>query len=330
MDLSTTYMGLKLRNPIVPSASPLSRSIDSIRHMEDMGAGAVVMYSLFEEQIVHESLALDHFISYGSNSYAEALSYFPTAHEFNLGPNEYLEHLFRAKQAVNIPVIASLNGVSLGGWIDYARLMEQAGADGLELNLYFLATNPEMSAQAVEQDYVDVLKAVKATVRIPVAMKLSPFFSAFPNFARRLDEAGANALVMFNRFYQPELDVEALEVVPHIVLSTPDESRVPIRWAAILYGRIKASMAITSGIHTPENVLQAIMAGADVTNVCSLLLKSSIAKIDWLLKSVTWWMEEHEYESIEQMKGSLSQRSVAEPGAFERANYMKALTNYKV
>ncbi len=330
MDLSTTYMGLKLRNPIVPSASPLSRSISNIRHMEDMGAGAVVLYSLFEEQIVHESKMLDHFISYGSHSYAEALEYFPAAYEFNLGPDEYLEHLFRAKQAVGIPIIASLNGVSLGGWIDYARLMEQAGADGLELNLYFLATNPELTPAAVEQTYLDVLTAVKATVKIPVAMKLSPFFSALPNFARRLDAAGANALVMFNRFYQPQLDIEELEVMPHIVLSQPEESRLPIRWVAILYSHIQASMAVTSGIHTPENVLQAIMAGADVTNVCSLLLKSSISKIDWLLKSITWWMEEHGYTSIEQMKGSLSQCAVPEPGAFERANYMKALTNYRL
>ncbi len=330
MDLSTTYMGLKLKNPIVPSASPLSRHVDNVKRMEDAGAAAVVLYSLFEEQIVHESLALDHFISHGEHSYAEALSYFPTLNEFNLGPNEYLEHIFRVKQAVDIPIVASLNGVSLGGWIEYAKWMEQAGADGLELNLYFVVTNPDLTAQAVEQDYVDVLTAVKQAVNIPVAMKLSPFFSSLPNLARRLDQAGANALVMFNRFYQPALDIEALEVVPHLVLSTPEESKLPIRWVAILYGHLAASMAVTSGIHTPENVIQAIMAGADVTNVCSMLLKSNVAKIDWLLRSVAWWMEEHGYSSIAEMKGSLSQKSCAEPGAFERANYMKALNEFRV
>ncbi len=330
MDLSTTYMGLKLKNPIVPSASPLSRHVDNVKRMEDAGAAAVVLYSLFEEQIVHESLALDHFISHGEHSYAEALSYFPTLNEFNLGPNEYLEHIFRVKQAVDIPIVASLNGVSLGGWIEYAKWMEQAGADGLELNLYFVVTNPDLTSQAVEQDYVDVLTAVKQAVNIPVAMKLSPFFSSLPNLARRLDQAGANALVMFNRFYQPALDIEALEVVPHLVLSTPEESKLPIRWVAILYGHLAASMAVTSGIHTPENVIQAIMAGADVTNVCSMLLKSNVAKIDWLLRSVAWWMEEHGYSSIAEMKGSLSQKSCAEPGAFERANYMKALNEFRV
>ncbi len=330
MDLSTTYMGLKLKNPIVPSASPLSRHVDNVKRMEDSGAAAVVLYSLFEEQIVHDSLALDHFISHNENSYAEALSYFPTLNEFNLGPNEYLEHIFRVKQAVDIPVIASLNGVSLGGWIEYAKWMEQAGADGLELNLYFIVTNPDLTSPAVEQDYVDVLTAVKQAVNIPVAMKLSPFFSSLPNLARRLDQVGADALVMFNRFYQPALDIEALEVVPHLVLSTPEESKLPIRWVAILYGRVAASMAVTSGIHTPENVVQAIMAGADVTNVCSMLLKSNVAKMDWLIRSVAWWMEEHEYNSISEMKGCLSQKSCAEPGAFERANYMKALNEFRV
>jgi dihydroorotate dehydrogenase (fumarate) len=330
MDLSTTYMGMKLKNPIVPSASPLSRHVDNVKRMEDAGAAAVVLYSLFEEQIVHESLALDHFISHGEHTYAEALSYFPTLNEFNLGPNEYLEHIFRVKQAVDIPVIASLNGVSLGGWIEYAKWMEQAGADGLELNLYFVVTNPDLTSDAVEQDYVDVLTAVKQAITIPVAMKLSPYFSSLPNLARRLDQAGADALVMFNRFYQPALDIDALEVVPHLVLSSPEESKLPIRWVAILYGHLTASMAVTSGIHTPENVIQAIMAGADVTNVCSMLLKSNVAKMDWLIRSVTWWMEEHGYHSLAEMKGSLSQKSCAEPGAFERANYMKALNEFRV
>ncbi len=330
MDLSTTYMGMKLKNPIVPSASPLSRHVDNVKRMEDAGAAAVVLYSLFEEQIVHESLALDHFISHGEHTYAEALSYFPTLNEFNLGPNEYLEHIFRVKQAVDIPVIASLNGVSLGGWIEYAKWMEQAGADGLELNLYFVVTNPDLTSDAVEQDYVDVLTAVKQAITIPVAMKLSPYFSSLPNLARRLDQAGADALVMFNRFYQPALDIDALEVVPHLVLSSPEESKLPIRWVAILYGHLAASMAVTSGIHTPENVIQAIMAGADVTNVCSMLLKSNVAKMDWLIRSVTWWMEEHGYHSLADMKGSLSQKSCAEPGAFERANYMKALNEFRV
>jgi dihydroorotate dehydrogenase (fumarate) len=329
MDLTTKYMGMTLKNPIVPSASPLSQKLDGIRRMEDAGAAAITLYSLFEEQIEFEAAELSHFLDRGTESFAEALTYFPEPYEYNLGPEEYLEHIHRAKEAVDVPVIASLNGVSDGGWIEFATRMQEAGADALEINLYFLPTKPDLTCGEVENIYLDVLNNVKRHVSIPVAMKLSPYFSAMPRMAYALDNAGVDALVMFNRFYQPDLDIEELTVGPRLVLSTSNEMRVPLRWIAILYGHVKCSMALTSGIHTPEDVIKAMMAGADIANICSALLKNGTGHIGTLLDGVVRWMEEHEYGSIEEMQGSLSQRSVAEPAAFERANYMKTLQSYR-
>jgi dihydroorotate dehydrogenase (fumarate) len=329
VDLSTTYMGIQLKNPVVPSASPLSASLDNIKRMEDAGAAAVVLHSLFEEQIEFEAESLAHFLEQGTYSYAEALTYFPPLNEYRREPKDYVEHIRRAKQAVGIPIIASLNGISAGGWMNYARRFQEAGADAVELNVYFIPTNPHLMSYDVENLYVKLLKNVKQHVTIPVAMKLSPYFSAMPHVASMLDAEGADALVLFNRFYQPDIDIEKLEVTPNLKLSTSVEMRLPLRWIAILYGRIKASMALTSGIHTSEDVIKAVMVGADVANVCSVLLEEGIGKIADLLAGVSTWMEEHEYESVEQMKGSMSHRSVAEPAAFERANYMKVLHSYK-
>ncbi len=329
LDLTTTYMGLTLKNPVVPSASPLSKTVGGIKRMEDAGAAAVVMYSLFEEQIDLEALSLHHFLEQGAYSYAEALTYFPSAAEYNRGPDGYLELIREAKEAVDIPIIGSLNGVTPGGWTRYARLIEEAGADALELNVYLIPTRLDQPADAIEQVYLDVLKDVKANVSIPVAMKLSPFFSSIPHMAHRLDQAGANGLVLFNRFYQPDFDLEELTVTPHLMLSTPWEMRLPLRWIAILYGRLQASLALTTGIHTPEDVVKAIMAGADIAQTASALLEHGIGKIGELVAGLQQWMEEHEYESVQQMKGALSQRKVAEPAAFERANYMKVLGSWR-
>ena len=329
VDLSTTYMGLKLKNPIVPSASPLSRKIDMIKKLEDAGAAAVVVYSLFEEQVKFEAAELEHYLEFGTYKYAESLTYFPDLGQYNLGAEEYLEHISKAKSAVGVPIIGSLNGVTRGGWIEYARKIEQAGADGLELNLYYVAANPKLSGADVEKMYLDVVKAVKQSVKIPVAIKVSPYFSSTANMALQLDSAGADALVLFNRFYQPDLDLDKLEIVPRLALSTSAELRLPLRWTAILYGRIKASMALTTGIHQSEDVVKAVMAGADVANVCSVLLKGGVGKIGELLNGLTTWMESKEYASVGKMKGSLSQKSVAEPAAFERANYLKTLNAFR-
>jgi len=330
MDLSTKYMGLKLKNPLVPSASPLSKSVDMVKRLEESGASAVVVYSLFEEQITHEAGELDHYMSYGSESFAEALNYFPEAKEFNLGPDEYLRHLNNLKSAVDIPVIGSLNGVSAGGWLKYAKLIEEAGADALELNVYYIPANIEKDGTVIEEIYVRDLIKIKKNLKIPVAMKLSPYFSSMPNMAKKLDDAGADALVLFNRFYQPDIDLADLEVVPNLELSSSFEMRLPLRWIAILYGRIKANLAASTGIHTHEDVIKMLMAGADITCLCSELLGNGINRISEILKDLEKWMEEREYESVEQMKGSMSQKSVADPAAFERANYMKALNNYKL
>ncbi len=328
MDLSTTYMGLKLKNPLVASASPLSEKIESVRKLEDMGIAAIVKHSLFEEQLTIEAKNLYHHLTQGTESYAESLSYFPQSYEFILGPEEYLDHLQKTKKAVGIPVIGSLNGCTLGGWTKYAKHMQQAGADALELNIYFIPTDPEMDSLTVEQRYLDILKAVKQHVTIPVAVKLSPFFSNVANMAQRLDTAGADALVLFNRFYQPDIDLELLDVVPNLLLSTPQAMRLPLRWIAILHGRLKASLAATSGIHQAEDVLKMLMAGADVTMLCSTLLKNGVQYTREILEGMTYWMEEHGYESVRQMKGSISQKSCANPSAFERANYMKTLQSY--
>jgi dihydroorotate dehydrogenase (fumarate) len=329
MNLTTTYLGMTLKNPIVPSASPLSQSADHICRLEDAGAGAVVLYSLFEEQITQESHQLDHYLNYGSDSFAESLSYFPGTAAYTIGPEEYLNLISRAKRVVDIPIIGSLNGVSTGGWIDYSRKIEQAGADALELNIYYIPTDIGMTGVEVEQMYLDVVADVKRSVSIPVAVRLSPYFSATANMACRLAEVGADALVLFNRFYQPDFDLENLEVVPHLVLSNSHELRLPLRWVAILYGQVPLDLAITSGVHTHEDVLKGLMAGAKVTMLASELLQNGLKRIDEILQGLRVWMEEHEYESVSQMQGSMSQQHVAEPAAFERANYMKVLQSWR-
>ena len=324
MDLSTQYLGLQLRTPLVPSASPLSEELDNVRLMEDAGASAVVLYSLFEEQLRRDRLELHEHLEHGTESFAEALTYFPEPDEFTLGPEEYLRHISAAKQAVNIPIIASLNGSSAGGWTEYAKLIEEAGADALELNIYYIPTDPDLSSSAVEDTYIEILKAVKSVVKIPVSVKLSPFFSSFANMAQRLDQAGANGLVLFNRFYQPDINLETLEINPNILLSTPMAMRVPLRWVAILHGRIKASIAAASGVHRAADALKMLMAGADVTMLCSVLIRHGVRQIADIEKDMVSWLEEHEYESVQQLKGSLSQKNCEDPSAFERAQYMRA------
>lgn len=328
VDLSTTYLGLTLKNPLVVSPSPLCEKIDNIRQMEDAGASAVVLPSLFEEQITLESHHLDRYLSHGTESFAESLTYFPDMIDYNLGPDGYLELIRRAKFVLDIPIIGSLNGVSTGGWITYAKKIEEAGADALELNTYYIPTDPELTGAQVEQMYLDLVRDVKASVRIPVAIKLSPNFSAIPNMARRLDQAGANALVMFNRFYQADFDLENLEVVPSLILSGSYELLVRLTWVAVVYGHVRADLAITGGVHTALDVLKAMMVGARVAMMTSALLTHGIGHLNTVRADLLTWMEQHEYESIRQMQGSMSHRSVANPAAFERANYMKVLSSY--
>lgn len=327
-DLTTTYLGLRLKNPLVVSASPLSKKVAMAQHLEECGAAAIVMYSLFEEQITHESHELDHYLERGTHSYAESLSYFPDLDHYNLGPEPYLEHLHRVKQAVSIPVIGSLNGISSGGWIEYARKIEQAGADALELNIYYLPTDPNLSSAELEESYMKLVGDVRDTVHIPIALKLSPFFTALPNMARRFVEAGADGLVLFNRFYQPDLDLEMLEVVPNLELSTSHDLRLPLRWIALLYGHIPTDFALTGGVHSAIDALKAIMAGANVAMMASELLAHGSHRLTAILSDIERWMVEHEYESITQMRGSMSQKAVADPAAFERANYMKVLGSF--
>ncbi|MDP8246451.1 MAG: dihydroorotate dehydrogenase-like protein [Candidatus Hinthialibacter antarcticus] len=328
MDLSTTYMGLQLKNPIVPSSSPLSREIDTVKRMEDAGASAIVLWSLFEEQLQFESQELSHFLDYGTESFGEALSYFPEAEDYNVGPDGYLEHIQKLKQTVDIPIIGSLNGVSTGGWIDYAKKLEEAGCDAMELNVYYIPTKTDLNGASVEDIYLDVLKAVKSAVKIPVAMKLSPYFTSMANMANQLSDAGADALVMFNRFYQPDIDIDTLEVKPNLLLSTPQEMRLPLRWIALLYGRVAIDMAATTGIHTAQDVIKSMMSGAKVAMMCSALLRYGVDHIGKVLDETKLWMEEHEYDSIKLMQGSMSQKACPEPAAFERANYMKTLQSY--
>ncbi|MCM3902770.1 MAG: dihydroorotate dehydrogenase-like protein, partial [Pyrinomonadaceae bacterium] len=329
MTLATNYLGMTLKNPIVASSSPLSHTVDSIRRLEDAGAAAVVMYSLFEEQITFDSLYVDYYLTSGTNSFAESLTYFPEMQSYNVSPDEYMNLIRRAKEAVDIPIIGSLNGVSSGGWTEYAALMEEAGADAIELNVYYIPTNENLTGSEVENIYLDILREVKRSVSLPVAMKWSPYFSSTANMAKRLVEEGANGLVLFNRFYQPDIDLETLEVVPRLVLSNSSELRLPLRWVAILYGRLLADLAITTGIHTSQDVLKALMAGAKVTMMASELLQNGIRQIKLILDEVRRWMDEHEYESVAQMIGSMSQQHCAEPAAFERANYMKMLASYR-
>jgi len=327
-DLTTTYLGLNLKNPLVASASPLCEHLDNIKRMEDAGAGAVVLHSLFEEQIMFESNHLDRFLTHGTESFAESLSYFPDLGNYKLGPDGYLDHVRRAKAAVGVPIIGSLNGVSTGGWIRYAKMIQEAGADALELNVYYIPTDPEMTSTQVEQMYLDLVRDVKATLKIPVAVKLGHAFTAIANLVRRLDQAGADALVLFNRFYQPDFDLENLEAAPRLTLSNSYELLLRIHWVAILYGRIKADLAITGGVHTAEDVLKAMMSGARVAMMTSALLKNGIGHLAKVRSDLLAWMEEHEYASIREMQGSMSYRSVAQPAAFERGNYMKVLSSY--
>ncbi len=330
MDLSTSYLGLKLRNPLVAAAGPLAEEIDNLRQMEDSGVAAIVLYSLFEEQLRQDSAELHERMEQGTYSYAEALTYFPEPEEFRLGPEEYLAHIQKAKAAVKVPIIASLNGSSVGGWTSYARKIQEAGADALELNIYNIPTDADMTSLEIEDSYLKIVQAVKSAVTIPVAVKLSPFFTNFANMAKRLDQAGANGLVLFNRFYQPDIDLESLEVKPNILLSTPMAMRVPLRWVALLYGRIKASLAATSGIHRASDVLKMLMAGADVTMLCSTLIRHGARQVGVIERDMVAWLEEHEYNSVSQLKGSLSQKNCPEPSAFERAQYMKAISKFQL
>src|SRR5215472_9903375 len=325
VDLTTYYMGLKLRTPLVASASPLSQEISGIRRLEDVGASAVVLYSLFEEQLRQESLELDYHLSAGTESFAESLTYFPQPGEFHTGPEGYLNHIRKVKDAVDLPIIASLNGSTLGGWTSYARQMEEAGADAIELNIYFVPADFDLSAAEVEQVYLDIVRAVKITVQIPVAVKLNPFFSNLANMAKRLEAGGADGLVLFNRFYQPDIDIEELEVKPSVLLSTSQALRLPLTWIGILYGRIKASLAATSGIHRAEDVVKMLLVGADVTMLCSALLRNGVNHLRHVEGGLREWMENHEYESVRQMQGSMSQIRCPDPGAFERAQYMRAV-----
>ena len=325
IDLSTNYLGLKLRSPLVVSASPLSRDADGICRLEDAGAAAVVLYSLFEEQLRQEEMDLEYHLNAGTESFAESLTYFPQPSEFQTGPEGYLDHIRKAKGSVGIPIIASLNGSTMGGWTKFAADIQRAGADAIECNIYYIPTDPRLSAEDVEKTYVDILRAVKSAVSIPVAVKLSPFFSNLTNIAHRLDAAGADALVLFNRFYQPDIDLEELEIRPNVLLSTPQALRLPLTWIGILHGRVKAALAATGGVHAAEDVVKLLMVGASVTMMCSALMRHGVNHLRHVERELREWMEEHEYESVAQMQGSMSQIKCPDPGAFERAQYMRAV-----
>jgi dihydroorotate dehydrogenase (fumarate) len=328
VDLSTNYAGLTLKNPLVVSSSPLCKEIGNLRRMEDAGAAAIVLHSLFEEQINIESNELDKYLWNSAEVSAEATNYYPGAENFSIGPDAYLEHIRKAKQAVGIPVFGSLNGVSEGGWVKYAKLMEEAGADGVELNIYFLATDGEEGSASVEGHYVELVKAVKSQLKVPLAVKVGPYFSSMTNFAKRLDSAGADALVIFNRFYQPDFDLNKLEVVPDLQLSNSSELTLRLHWAAVLFSRIKADIAITGGVHSPADVIKSMMAGARVAMTTSALIENGIGVMRSLLTGVEGWMEKNLYQSIRQMQGSMSQERIPNPAAFNRANYMKVLSSY--
>jgi dihydroorotate dehydrogenase (fumarate) len=329
MDLKTTYLGMELRTPLVASASPMSEKVDSIRQMEDAGISAVVLYSLFEEQIKREQEELHHHLTYGVESFAEAITYFPEPEDIQHRSEFYLEHIRKVKKAVDIPIIASLNGSTPGGWTKFAQQIEEAGADALELNIYYIPTDMDLPGGAVEKTYVDIVKTVKSAIHIPVAVKLSPFFSNMAYMAKELDKAGADALVLFNRFYQPDIDLETLEVRPNVLLSTPQALRLPLRWIAILYQRIQADLAATSGIHHAEDVIKMLMVGANVTMMASALLRNGTGYIREVETQMIRWMEDHEYHSVRQLQGSMSQINVADESTFERAQYMKAVSTAK-
>ncbi len=328
MDLSTSYMGLRLRSPLVPSASPLSDSVDAIRELEDAGASAVVLYSLFEEQIRFEELELHHYMEYGAESFAEALSFFPQPEEFRKGPEEYLEHIRRAKEAVDIPVIASLNAARAGSWMEFAREFERAGADALELNVYFLPTDIEEPVREIEKTYTDIVREVTGSVEIPVAVKMHPFFTSIAHMAHDLERAGARGLALFNRFYQPDIDPENLEVFPNLKLSSPYESLLALRWIAILHGRVGCDLAATGGIHHGRDAIKLLMAGATVTHVCSALLKYGVGHLKRIEEEIATWLGENEYSELSRIIGVMSQKSCPDPKAFERANYIRTLQSY--
>ncbi len=329
-DLTTTYLGLTLKSPLVPSAAaPLSEDIDNIRRLEDAGAAAIVLHSLFEEQLVREKFELHHHLEYGTESFAESLTYFPEAETYHVGPELYLEHIRAAKASTDIPIIASLNGFSSGGWVEYARLMQEAGADAIELNLYFVPTDPNVSGAEVEQIFIDTLREVEAEASIPIAVKLSPYFSNMANMAKRLDEAGAAGLVLFNRFIQPDIDPDELEVSVHASLSHHGDLLLPMRWIALLYGRIGADLAATGGIQHGRDAIKLLMAGAKVTHVCSALLRHGIPYLQTLEQEIRHWMEENEYPTIALMQGSMSQQNCADESAYERAQYVKAISSYE-
>ena len=330
MDLSTTYLGLKLPHPIMPGASPMVDKIDLVKRMEDAGASAIVMHSLFEEQLMREELATYHHVDVHADSFAEAMTFLPRPEEFNLGPDQYLEQLVRIKQSVELPVIASLNGFTSGGWIRYAKLMQDAGANALELNVYYLATNPSETGDEVEQRTIDILKAVKQAVSIPVAIKLSPFFSSMSNMAKRLDDAGADGMVLFNRFYQPDIDVESLEVEPTLKLSDSSELNLRLRWLAVVSGHVRASLAVSGGVHTHLDAVKAVMTGAHAVQVVSGILQQGPDVIRRIREGLTQWLEEHEYDSLEQMRGSMNLLRCPDASMFERANYIRILQGYKV
>lgn len=327
-DLTSKYLGLNLKNPFVASSSPLIEKLDIVKQMEEAGVAAVVMPSLFEEQIINESWKLHHDLLRGSESFYEALSYLPDTGRYSIGPEKYLERLTKTKQAVNIPVMGSLNGVTTGGWVDYARKIEDAGADALEINLYDVVTDPGMTSEQLENTHITLVRDIRAQVNIPIAVKISPFYTAIPNFALRLADTGVNGLVLFNRFYQPDFDLEELKVVPNLVLSNSNEMRLPLRWTAILYGKVHVDFGLTGGVHTATDLIKALMAGASATMVTSELLLHGVTRISEILADVQTWMEEREYDSVAQMKGSMSQMAVGDPSAFERANYMRVLSSY--
>ena len=324
-NLTTTYMGLTLKNPVVPSASPLSRDLDNIKKMEDAGAAAITLYSLFEEQVDREAVLLDEVLEDQKNRYAEMIDFFPELEVFRRDEIEYLELIREAKEATDIPIIASLNGYSEGGWTSYAKSFEEAGADAVELNLYALPTSHRLTGSQVEALYFNVLQDVKDQVSIPVAMKLSPFFSSIPHLTTVLSRGGADGLVLFNRFYQPDLDIESLDSKRKLVLSSSEEMLLPLRWIGILYGKVDASMALTTGVHTPEDVIKAVMAGADIANVCSVLLQEGVDHLHTLVKGVDMWLDRHDYAELSQIKGILSHKETPNPAAFERANYVQLI-----
>jgi dihydroorotate dehydrogenase (fumarate) len=328
-DLSTTYLGLNLKNPLVASASPLSKKLDRARKLEEAGMSAIVMYSLFEEQIIRESLELDHYLSRGTDSFAEALTYLPDGGMYGISPEKYLNQLAALKKALTIPVIGSLNGVSKGGWVSYARKIQDAGADALELNMYYIATDASTTSNDIEDMQVELVAEVRSAISIPLAVKISPFVTSIPNFTKRLVEAGADGLVLFNRFYQPDFDLEELEIIHSLDLSTSADMRLPLRWISILYGKVNADFALTSGVHSSKDVLKAMMAGAKVAMMASNLLHNGEQVIPSILSELQEWMKEREYGSIQQMQGSMSQKFVKEPAVFERANYMKVLGSFR-